>query len=253
MGVSVDAIQARVAANALAREHAQSLNDELGESKESMRCKSRWQSFRKSTKRFYKTYADAGRGVLWCYRESGRKKQRVAIAIAAYIDGEGSRLRGTMEVLRQAGCKRVEQVAGLTVFVSQHAIEAMFRKAQRLHRGEVLIDVRQAIGSLMLMACHDKSYLEPGPYEEYEVLTESGVAFAVRDPDAPIFTITTWVPSHQLRDEQRDGWAMLRQASGPGFLMDTLPRALPRVSKTVHRSALIDQRYSNSGTRVRSS
>lgn len=243
MGVPVDQIQAKVAATALAKRHTLSMNDALDASMDSMKCESRWKWLRQRSKRFYKTYARAGRGVLWMYSEAGRKKKRTAVACVGYMDGAGSRLRGSLEILRQVGCGEIETIGGVDVFASQHALEAMFRKAGRLDRSGVQIDVYQAVGSLFLMVAKDPEYWDGGAYEEYEILTENGMALAVRNEGEAAFTITTWVPNPQLRDEQRAGWSVLGPPTSAGVLVQIPPKTLPRISTCVHRQGLAHARH----------
>lgn len=243
MGVPVDHIQARVAAKALAKEHSKLLDDALHASLGAIDFRSRWDWFRRSTKRFYKTHAVQGRGILWTHHETRKRGRRSATVALGYLETVDGRLHGLLEILHFTGNADVETIGNSMVTVSQHAAEAMFRKANRLDRHGVVVDLLQAISSLFV-SITDSAYWQPG-YCELEILTENGLAFAVRDPGEPVYTITTWVPEHQLRPDQRRGWTLLDGRRQSGMLVAVMPRALPRLSASIHRQGLEGQRFTS--------
>ena len=242
MGVPVDHIQARVAAKALARDNAKSLEALLEESIDSLRCRSQWTWLRRSTKRFYKTYKREGRAVLWAYKESRRRRRRQATTAIGYINSDGGKLVACLEVLRKCGNHCAEQIASSEVIVTRHAMEAMFHKAARLDRTAVQIDVLNAVTSLFLMGTQDPDYWQVG-YGEWEIRTENGIALAVRGEAEPIYTITTWVPECHMRPEQLTGWTTPLVAEPEGILIAAGARPLPRISTSIHRKALGAGRY----------
>jgi hypothetical protein len=152
MGVPVDQIQARVAARALTKGHSLCLLETMRESLDDVHCRSPWTWFRKATKKMYQTYEREGRGVLWMHQERRVAGKRSASAAVGRIEGYGAQLHAYLELMRKTRSQGRPGCAVTRVVVTKHAIEAMFHKAGRLDRGDVQIDIKQAVTSLFLMS-----------------------------------------------------------------------------------------------------
>lgn len=240
MGASpyaVDTMAARVAARALARDFSRSLDEEIEDALSSMPHKgSRRKWLMRASKRVYRVWKNNGRDILWYYHEA-RTRKWSATAGVGYVTSVKGHLFGGLEVVRQKGNSAPLHEETFLVIMSKHAAEALFRKAKRLDRAAVMTDVRQLTGSFFL---HHLLGETPSTREplEFEVITEHGLALAIADHDDAAVTITTWVPRHQLRYEQLQGWNNYRPCRESKLIINPGSLPLPRPSTSIHRSGL---------------